>query len=65
MLTQLHPALFSQVLQISFKYKNIKNLPLQIKTTHHDTTILFSLDSCYMFAHKRNYLAVVSETNRV
>lgn len=31
-----------------------------INKYHHDTTILFSLDSCYMFAHKRNYLVVVS-----
>lgn len=30
------------------------------KKTHHDTTILSSLDFCYTFLRKRSYQAVVS-----
>lgn len=32
--------------------------------THRDTTILFSLDFCYMFLHKTSYQAVVSAENK-
>lgn len=32
----------------------------EVESTHHDTTILSSLDFCYTFLHKTSYQAVVS-----
>lgn len=46
----------------AFKYHRLErfNKREERKRTHHDTTILSSLDFCYTFLHKRSYQAVVS-----
>lgn len=46
----------------AFKYHRLERLNKreERKSTHHDTTILSSLDFCYTFLHKRSYQAVVS-----
>lgn len=42
------------------KGKKTNKQTSKVENTHHDTTILSSLDFCYTFLHKRSYQAVVS-----